>query len=164
MHAKRAVQIFGALAACLWLSACGFHLQGRQSLPARLATLAVDTSDRHSDFSAALRRSLAASGVKLVERAATDGAVLRILHDEVTERVLSVDARNIPTDYELLYEVEVSVHAGATELMAAETFNLSRIYSFDETKLLAKEREKDILLEAMARDMASLVLRRLSAL
>jgi outer membrane lipopolysaccharide assembly protein LptE/RlpB len=80
------------------------------------------------------------------------------------ERVLSVDARNIPTDYELTYEVDVVVSAGGKELMATEPFSLSRIYSFDETKLLAKEREKDVLREALARDMASIVLRRLSAL
>jgi LPS-assembly lipoprotein len=41
---------------------------------------------------------------------------------------------------------------------------VSRIYSFDETKLLAKQREKDVLREALARDMASLVLRRLASL
>ena len=45
--------------------------------------------------------------------------------------------------------------------MAPEPFELSRIYSFDERKLLAKEREKDILREALARDMASVVARRL---
>jgi outer membrane lipopolysaccharide assembly protein LptE/RlpB len=58
----------------------------------------------------------------------------------------------------------VAVRAGGKELMAAEPFTLSRIYSFDETRLLAKEREKDILREALARDMAGVVMRRLSAL
>lgn len=146
------------------VSACGFQLQGRQTLPPVLATLQVDPADRHSDFTAALERSLVASGVRLVDHAPADGAVLRVLRDEVTERVLSVDARNIPTDYELIYNVEVAVRAGGSELMATEPFTLSRIYSFDETRLLAKEREKVILREALARDMAGVVLRRLSAL
>jgi outer membrane lipopolysaccharide assembly protein LptE/RlpB len=48
--------------------------------------------------------------------------------------------------------------------MPAQPFELSRIYSFDETELLAKEREKDTLRAALARDMASVVLRRLSSL
>ncbi len=154
-----------ALIACLaLLASCGFQLQGRQQLPESLATLQVDAVDHHSDFTVALRRALASSGVRVVEKAAADGAVLRITRDKVEERVLSVDARNIPTDYELIYEVEVVVQAGGKELMAAEPLSLSRIYSFDETKLLAKEREKDVLREALARDMASIVLRRLSAL
>jgi len=153
-----------ALAICLLLAACGFRLQGRQQLSPQLAALELDAVDSHSDFTAALRRSLAASGAKLVDHAAADGAVLRIVHDEVSEHVLSVDARNIPTDYELTYKVEVTVRAGDKELMTAQPFELSRIYSFDEGSLLAKEREKDTLRAALARDMASVVLRRLSSL
>lgn len=152
------------LVCCLLLAACGFRLQGRQSLPAALSTLQLVAVDSHSDFTAALRRSIKASGARLVDHAATDGAVVRIVRDEVSERVLSVDARNIPTDHELVYQVEVSVSAGGQELMTAQPFELSRIYSFDETKKLPKEREKDVLREALARDMASVVLRRLSSL
>jgi LPS-assembly lipoprotein len=146
------------------LSACGFQLQGREGLPPQLARVEIDSSDRHSDFTRALRRSLEGSGAQLVKDAGADGAVVRIITDRVRENVLSVDARNIPTDYELIYEVEVEVRSGAQSLMAAEPFMLSRIYSFDETKKLAKEREKDVLREALARDMASVVLRRLASL
>ncbi|MEO6186079.1 MAG: LPS assembly lipoprotein LptE [Steroidobacteraceae bacterium] len=153
-----------AIACLLLLAGCGFQLQGRQMLPASLASLQLEAVDRQSDFARALRASLQASGAQLVDKAAPAGTVVRILRDSLTERVLSVDARNIPTDFELTYEVEVAVRAGTQELMAAEPFTLSRIYSFDERKLLAKEREKDILREALARDMASVVSRRLSAL
>ena len=148
----------------LLLAACGFQLQGRQNLPPQLASVQVEAADRHSDFTHALRRSLDASGARLVEDAGADVAVVRILSDRVTENVLSVDARNIATDFELIYEVEVEVRSGTTELMAAEPFLLSRIYSFNETRLLAKQREKDVLREALARDLASVVLRRLTSL
>jgi LPS-assembly lipoprotein len=151
-------------ASVLLLSACGFQLQGRQVMPASLSNVRVTAVDAQSDFTRALRTALKASGSRLVEEAGADGATLRIVRDELTERVLSVDARNIPTDFELTYEVEVEVQAGGRELMTAEAFELSRIYSFDERKLLAKEREKVILREALARDMASVVTRRLSAL
>jgi LPS-assembly lipoprotein len=75
-----------------------------------------------------------------------------------------VDARNIPTDFELIYEVEVAVRAAGRELLPAEPFTVSRIYSFDEKKMLARQREKDVLREALARDLASVVLRRLASL
>jgi LPS-assembly lipoprotein len=154
-----------ALLACFALLAgCGFQLQGRQALPENLATLELDATDEQSDFTVALVRALKGSGAKLVDHAAPDGAVVRILRDKVQERVLSVDARNIPTDYELIYEVEIGVRADGMVLMEPEPFTVSRIYSFDETRLLAKEREKNVLREALARDMASVVLRRLSSL
>jgi LPS-assembly lipoprotein len=152
------------LLCCLALAACGFRLQGRLALPEALATVQLAAFDSHSDFTAAMRRSLAASGATLVESAGPAGAVVRILRDEVEEHVLSVDTRNIPTDYELVYRVEISVRSGDRELMPPQPFELSRIYSFDENRKLAKEREKDTLRAALARDMASVVLRRLSSL
>jgi LPS-assembly lipoprotein len=153
-----------SLLAGMLLTACGFQLQGRQNLPAQLARVQLDATDRQSDFTRALRRSLDASGAQLIDAAGSDGAVVRILTDRVIENVLSVDARNIPTDYELIYEVEVEVRAAGQQLMPAEYFSLSRIYSFNEAKKLSKEREKDVLREALARDMASVVVRRLSSL
>jgi LPS-assembly lipoprotein len=149
---------------CSAINGCGFQLQGRQTLPAALATVNVDPVNRQSEFTQALLSALATSGAHIVDPAAADTTVVRISKDAVTERVLTVSSRNIPTDYELVYDVEVSVSSGGKELLPTEKFSLSRVYSFDETKLLAKEREKDVLTEALARDMASMVTRRLSSL
>ena len=133
-------------------------------MPQSLATVRLQPADEQSDFTRALRASLKASGARLTAVATDEGATVRISRDELTERMLSVDARNIPTDIELTYHVEVEVRAAGRELMPKETFELTRAFSFDERKNLPKEREKDILREALARDMASVVARRLSAL
>jgi LPS-assembly lipoprotein len=149
------------------LQGCGFQLQGRQTLPASLANVAIETVDAQSEFTQALREALIASGGKVIAagtRAPADATAVIITQDGVTERVLTVSSRNIPTDYELIYTVDLAVRGNGAELMPKETFTLTRIYSFDETRLLAKEREKDILIEALARDMASVVARRLSSL
>lgn len=148
----------------LLLAGCGFQLQGRRVMPPVLSNLYLQAADEQSDFTRALRTTLKASGSKLVSERTADGATVRIVRDELTERVLSVDARNIPTDYELTYRVEVEVRAGGQELMPVEHFELSRNFSFDERRNLAKEREKDILRADLAKDIASVVTRRLSAL
>ena len=163
MKPMRTIPSVAGFTLALALAACGFQLQGRQVLPPVLEQVRLEVSDRQSEFTRALRASLAASGARLVEPPAA-GAEVRILQDEMTERVLSVDARNIPTDYELTYRVEIQVRAGQRELLAPESFELSRIYSFDERRQLAKDREKEILREALARDLASVVTRRLSTL
>src|SRR6188768_2753656 len=143
---------------------CGFQLQGRQVMPPALTQLQLDPADRQSDFTRALRAALSAAGSTLVEEPTAPVSKVRIVTDEFTERVLSVDARNIPTDYELTYRVEIEVRAPEREILPREEFELARIYSLDETKLLAKEREKEILREALAKDLASVVTRRLSTL
>ena len=164
MNVLRRTTVVLFAAALAAVGGCGFQLQGRQPLPAVLAQVHLEPKDAQSEFTQALRAQLASSGAALVPAATAQAASVRILRDSIVERVLSVSTRNIPTDYELSYDVEVSVTAGGRELLAPETFSLSRIYSFDETQLLAKEREKDILLQALARDMASIVARRLAAL
>ncbi len=148
----------------LLLAGCGFQLQGRRVMPPVLSTLHLEVVDAQSDFTRALRAALKSSGSRLVAESSADGTLVRIRRDELTERVLSVDARNIPTDIELTYKVEVEVRAGGRELMAVQTFELSRNYSFDMRTRLAKEQEKDILSKDLARDIASVVTRRLSAL
>ena len=153
-----------AVLVLLGLAACGFHLQGRMPLPDSIRRVHVEAQDEQSDFVRALRASLIASGAELVDRPQPTAATVSIAQDRITERVLTVSARNIPTDYELTYEVEVGVRGAGRELMAPEEINLSRVYSFDEAKLLAKDREKAILQEALARDLAGVVLRRLSTL
>jgi LPS-assembly lipoprotein len=164
MHLKpRSLWILAAVLSML--SACGFHLQGRQGLPAPLSRVHIEADERQSEFVASLRGALQGAGAVIEARPGGGIAHVRVLRDRVTERVLTVSSRNIPTDYELTHDVRVAVDGpDGRELMPQEDFTLTRVYSFDERKLLAKEREKDLLLAAMARDMSSVVLRRLGSL
>jgi LPS-assembly lipoprotein len=151
------------LLAALLLAGCGFQLQRPATLPASLKALHIETDDTQSEFYHAIRQRLADAGAD-ADAAGADAATLRILHDGTAERVLSVSARNVPTEYELSYSVRLTVSAGGHELLAPEEFTLTRDYSFDETALLAKQRERDLLSEALARDLASVVMRRLASI
>jgi LPS-assembly lipoprotein len=159
-------RIGSALLLCMavLLGGCGFHLQGRASLPPVLAAVHVDAVDPQSDFYLGLRAALRASGSTLLEAGTTDAAEIRILADGTSERILTVSARNIPTAYQLNYTVRIAVTAGGRELMAPEEHTLSREYSFNESALLAKERERAALSEALAEDLVTQVMRRLASL
>jgi LPS-assembly lipoprotein len=152
-----------ALAPLLWLAGCGFHLQGRVTLPRALAAANIEASDRQSDFYSSLRAALKAAGSQL-DTTAAEAATVRILDDTSSERILTVSTRNTPTAFVLSYRVKVAVEYQGRELLPAEEHTLSREYSFDETELLAKQRESDILRQALADDLAALVMRRLAVL
>jgi len=155
---------FVLVAMVLALSGCGFHLQGRQPLPTSFEYTFIETKDEQTDFVQDLRKALIASGSKVIRTQGSSGATIRVHEDELTERILSVSARNIPTEYELTYRVEFSVTADGKELINHEEITAMRDISFDEAQLLAKEREQEILREALARDLVALVMRRLAAL
>jgi LPS-assembly lipoprotein len=148
----------------LLLAGCGFHLQGRQPLPPAFGNTYIDTKDEQTDFVQDLRKALIASGSKVIRTQGSSSATISVHEDELTERILSVSARNIPTEYELTYRVEFSVQADGKQVIEREEISATRDISFDEAQLLAKEREQEILREALARDLVALVMRRLAAL
>ena len=148
----------------LMLAACGFHLQGRTPLPETFAYTYIDTKDEQTDFVQDLRKALIASQVNVIRTKGSAGATITVHEDELTERILSVSARNIPTEYELTYRVKFSVLSEGKTLIDNEEISATRDISFDEAQLLAKEREQEILREALARDLVALVMRRLAAL
>jgi LPS-assembly lipoprotein len=157
-------RILALTAIAVLLSACGFHLQGRVPLPTSLTTTRVIADDDQTDFVQGLRRALLTSGSKLTEVSERATGVVRIHKDEVTQKILSVSANNIPREYELTYTVEFSVEGTSGELLPSQKVSVTRDYSFDEKMLLAKENEEAIIREGMARDLVAIVMRRLSAI
>jgi LPS-assembly lipoprotein len=152
------------LASCVLLGSCGWRLQGTTRLPEVMTAAYVETKDPYTDFNRALRESLIASGASLVTDKSLATAVVRINRDVSGQRVLSVSSRNTPEEYEVYYSVEYSVDGGGRELIPRDTLELRRDYSYDERAVLAKQREQLLLREALARDIAGLIVRRLAAL
>jgi LPS-assembly lipoprotein len=148
----------------LFLSACGFHLQGHTPLPAPLHVTFVQAADRQSDFVQDLRKELLTSGAHLTTQKEEATAVVRVLTDSFQRRVLSVSATDQPAEYEITYTVRFAVNFGDKEVLPTQEVSGVRDYTFDETILLAKENEEAILREALAHDLADVVMRRLANL
>lgn len=143
---------------------CGFHLQGHVPLPESVKTPYLEAPDRQSDFVQSLRHALLSSGAHLASDKGQASAVVSIVRDTVTRRVLSVSATNQPNEYEVTYTIDFVVMAGDKELLAQQELSATRSYSFDERLLLAKGHEEDILRADMAHDLADMVMRRLASL
>jgi LPS-assembly lipoprotein len=146
------------------LAGCGFHLQGHKALPQQLRVSYVQATDRQTDFAQDLRKELLTSGAQLTSRSEDATATVRILTDKFERRVLSVSITNQPAEYEITYTVRFSVDFGGKEVLPAQEVSAVRDYTFDETILLAKNNEEDILREALAHDLADVVMRRLANL
>ncbi|HEY7930063.1 MAG TPA: LPS assembly lipoprotein LptE [Steroidobacteraceae bacterium] len=161
-HGRASARILCYVPFALLLAGCGFHLEGRLPLPQPIRKPYIDASDQQSDFVQSLRRQMLISGAQPVDSPGQATAVVHILSDGVTPRVVSVSAQNRPTEYQVTYTVRFSVSAGGKELLPPQQVSSIRSYSFDESLLLAKEHEEAILQQAMGRDLADIVMRRLS--
>ncbi len=162
--ARRVATALTLAGVAMLASGCGFRLQGRAPLPAPLAVAYVVAPDDQTDFVQGLRKALIASGGKLADDSERATGTVRILTDDVTSKILSVSANNIPREYELTYTVEFSVSTKGEELLPSQKVSVTRDYSFNERLLLAKDNEEAILRAGMAGDLVGIVMRRLSSL
>jgi LPS-assembly lipoprotein len=163
MSRRRLAALLVTLA--LALGGCGFHLQGAVGeLPEDGRRLYIATADELTPFAVELRHAIERSGGEIVARSSAAQTVIRIQRDRSGRRVLSTSARNTPQEYEVFYDVEYTVDRGGQEILEPQPLELIRNLSFEESQLLAKNREEAILRDAMARDLAQLVLRRLVSL
>ena len=135
------------------LAGCGFHLRhGAAALPEGVHSVYVAAGDELTPFAVELRRALERSGASLAGTAGGTDAVIRVRQDRSGRRVLSVSGRNTPREFEVYYAVEFTIDRAGKEVLASQRLELTRYFSFDESLLLAKDREEASLREAMARD------------
>lgn len=148
----------------LSLSACGFQLRGETRIPPELTKTYISTPDSHSHFYRKFSAALRNAGAELVESPLDATAVFSILGDVTDQRVISVSARNVPTEYEVFYTVNYELRSGEAILLEPQSQTVTRDYNYDETLVLGKAREEELLRNAIADDLVRLILVQISAL
>jgi LPS-assembly lipoprotein len=154
----------GLVLAAFALAACGFQLRTAPDIPAQMSRTYISADNRYSLFYRRLRDELASAGVQVVDSPVGSSAVFSIRADDTDQRVLSVSARNVPREYEVYYTINYSVESGDQMLVAPQSLTLTRDYTYDETLVLGKAREEELLREAIADDLVRIVLKQLSSL
>jgi len=133
-------------------------------MPAEMARTYIATDDRYSLFYRELRMQLLAAGVDLVDSPADSTATFSITYDDTDQRVLSVSARNVPTEYEVYYTIEYVIDNGTGNLLESQTLTVTRDYTYDSTLVLGKAREEELLREAIVGDLVRIVLKQIDTL
>jgi LPS-assembly lipoprotein len=124
----------------------------------------VAAADRHTDFYRNFRAALSAAGVTLVDSPGDATATFTISFDTTGQRVLSVSARNVPTEYEVYYTIEYALDSGTENLLERQVLTLTRDYTYDSTLVLGKAKEEELLREAIVKDLVRIVLKQISTL
>jgi LPS-assembly lipoprotein len=139
-------------------------MQDVSSVPSEMERTYIAAGDEYSIFYRELKLMLQASGVQIVDSPTEATAILSIHFDKTDQRVLSVSARNTPTEYEVYYSIEYSLDSGETNLQPRQLITLTRDYTYDETLVLGKSHEEQVLREAIVNDLVRTVLRQLGSL
>jgi len=158
-------QLIVGLMVTLLLTACGFHLRGDVTLAPELSKLYIEGADPYNPLVRELTRSLTTTGVVVVTERKDATAILQILKNSGSRRVLSVSSEGKVSEYELYQTLEFKVRdAAGRELLAPQYLELTRDYLFEKEDVLGKSNEEEILRRDMRRDLVRLIMLRLEAL
>ena len=146
------------------LSGCGFHVQGAVTVPESMDKTYIDAVDVYSPFYQEMQRRLQAAGVDVVDTEDAATAVFSIVFEETGQRVLSVSARNTPAEFEVFYTVAYALAANGESLLPQQDLTLVRAYVYDETLVLGKAEEEELLRRAIVDDMVRIVLKQFATL
>ena len=148
----------------LALAACGFHLRGSNLKGVEFAFKSLYLkAPAESQFVADLRRALAANKVNLT--AASDQAelVLEVISEQATKQILSLSGSGRVREYQLFYRVSLRAYdSKQIDWLPAEEIALSRIMTYDDEQVYAKEQEEALLYKDMRSDAVAQAMRRLS--
>lgn len=155
-----------ALTTALMLSACGFQLRGangKAALPFRTIYLGIPDS---SPLGIELRRNIRASGdTTIVTNPKEAEAIIEVLQESRDKATLTLNTQGRVREYSLYYKLRFRVKDNKDkELLAPTEITLKRDLSFNESQIIAKEKEEEMLYRDMQSDLVQQILRRLAVL
>lgn len=152
------------LATCslLSLAACGFHLRGSVTDSVKLPP--VYLTGGGGVLQQEVRHYLTVSAVPIAAEQKDAQLVIDLIGEDIQRRVLSVGSTGKVEEYEVHYAATFSVErAGGEIVIARETLDQQRSYTFNEAEVLAKDTEQERLVQDMRRDVVRQMMQRLQS-
>ena len=154
------MRIFLAALLCFALAACGFRLRGTADLPFESLYLPNATGGVALD----LKRNIqAGTNAKVVDDPTKAEAIMQFSEETKQKEILSLTGTGRVREFQLRYRVGFRVHDGkGNDFLPQQTIQLTRDVSFNDTEVLAKETEEQLLYRDMQSDMVQQIMRRLA--
>lgn len=143
------------------LSACGFHLRGSQPVPAlEVSPLALESSA--SELNRFLEDGIRRAGGELDGQA---DLVLLVIAERINRQTSTLDSRAKAAEFTLIYEVDFQLrHASGMPATDRRQVLLRRTYQFDNTRIVGKLEEENLLLTQLRQQAAGQIVTQLSRL
>ncbi len=147
--------------ATLLLAACGFKLQSRAELPVEMQKTRLEIQSPFSQFARRLQTLLEQNGVQVVT-GPEGAAALEVPLNETRKEIQSIGDNARVREFLIRHTVRFRLlDTNGKEMIPMQTFEQSRVYTFNEQDILAAEREDEFLRNDLADSLARMVVRRL---
>ncbi len=150
----------------LGVAGCGFHPAGSVGhLPAAMQHTYIQSNEPYGHLENLLRNALRARGEQVSTTHADTDAVLDIMSHATQSRVLAVNAKGQPLQYQLVYHVKFRLlDKTGKELLAPTVLKVQRQLAYSVTNELGTGSRRRSLVGNMQREASRLILLRLEAL
>jgi LPS-assembly lipoprotein len=143
------------------MSGCGFHLRGQAGMPFK--SIYLDAPNLNTPFINELRRNLIANKLQIASSAAQAEVILQVVSEQTDKQILTLGGTGRVSEFKLRMLVSLRAYDNQQhDWVRAEELSIERDYSYDDTKILAKEAEEALLYTSMRTDMVQQIVRRLS--
>jgi len=144
------------------LAGCGFQLRGTASLP--FDTLYMRPTATPGVALDLKRNIQTGTHTTLVDDPKRADAILELSSDIREKVILSLAATGRVREYQLRYRVNFRVHDGkGADFIPMTAVQLTRDVTYNDSDVLAKESEEQLLYRDMQSDMVQQLMRRLAA-
>ncbi len=143
------------------LTDCGFQVQTRAELPPEMQQTRLEIQSPYSPFAKRLETLLEQNGAQIVE-SREGAAVLEVPQNRMRKEIQSIGDNARVREYLIRHTVQFRLlDSQGNEMIPLQTFEQTRVYSFNEQDILAAERENEFLRNDLSDSLARMVVRRL---
>lgn len=145
------------------LAACGFHLRGSAGSDLPYASMYIALPET-AEVRVWLERYLRGStNTTVSDDAKTATVTFQQLSDGRDKSILSIDARGRVREYRLQMRYRFRlVDAQGREIVAPQEISMNRDMTYDDSQVLSKSMEENLLWRDMTNDLVNQIMRRLS--
>jgi LPS-assembly lipoprotein len=148
----------------LLLAACGFQLRGLEPSSAHPLPFTSIYIDSSSPIASEVKSRLALdSRIHLKTSAKDADAVLRIIGEEKLRDILTIDRSGQTNEYRFTYIVTAQLYLHGEPIGEPIVLRQFRTMTYNDNSILGKGQEEDLLWTDMRKDVAQLLLYRLSS-
>ncbi len=160
-----AARLLLLIVATLSLSACGFHLRGSNLSGTEFAFKSLYLkAPAETPFVTDLRRALKTNRIALTSAPDQAELVLEVVYEQIPpKQILSLSGSGRVQEYQLIYRISLRAYdSKQNDWLPADEIMLSRILTYDDAHVFAKEQEEALLYKDMRSDAVAQAVRRLT--
>lgn len=144
-----------------FLSACGYHLRGDIKLPQGMENIyMVSASDA---LQKEMKKALKSSQGKLVNTEAEAGLIIKFSSEQITSQASSLNTAGRANEFQLNYRLIFSLYdSSGKPLLTEQNITIKREYFNDQTDVLAKSNEENVIRAEMYQQAVSAIMSRIN--